>query len=214
MNQVEVCNLALSRAGNGASSAIVSLDDASEAARCCKRVFAQVMRAVLREFDWSWAKGIVALAISSETVPGYAYAYAYPDACVRVRSIGPVGFSPGRMPSYRIPYEIVASANGESRLIATDLQDAVAFITRDITNPSFADALFHEALAWRLTRELALGLKANPQMATAAEQEYNVALSKAVAANDQEQVRDEELPEDVREYGGYYALPNGAYSCR
>lgn len=203
MNQVDVCNLALSRIGHGASSAIVSLEDASEAARCCKRVFASTMQAVLEEFNWSWAKGVVALSLSTETVPGYTYVYAYPADCLTIRGISADGYNPTRSPRYKAPFEVVASSNGESRLIATDLQNAVAFVTRDIKNPAFATNLFCQALAWRLAKELALGLKANPQMAQSAEQEYLIAVSKAVSANELEQTPDTpEDPEDVRQYAG------------
>src|SRR3546814_9617900 len=79
MNAVEVCNLALGRIGEGASRPIQSLTEASEAARACNRVFASAMETTLRDFPWAFAQASVALAPVAQTVPGWEFAYAYPE---------------------------------------------------------------------------------------------------------------------------------------
>lgn len=211
MTPVDISNIALGRIGQGASSPIQSIEpdtDDSEAARACARAFPLAMRAMLREHQWSWAQRSVALALSSESVPGYSYAYAYPAACQHLHGLTPEGADPYRVPVsdwpsfFRWPHRIVAAADLQSRVIATDLSPAVAHYTADILTPAFADSLFHEALAWRMAKELALLLRANPQFATAAGQEYEVALSKAIAANDNEgMVAMPHVPEDIRAYG-------------
>lgn len=203
MNQVDICNLALGRIGHGASSPIQSLTEDSESARACNRVFANAMRAVLREYRWSWAQASVALAVTAQVVPGYAYCYAYPSECSFLHGIAEESVDPGRNPAWRWKYRILAATDGQSRVIATDLAGAWAHYTRTIDNPAFADELFCDALAWKLAKELALGLRAMPQMATLAEQEYQLALSKATAANENEQGTPAmPEPEDVRAYGG------------
>lgn len=212
MNEVDICNLALGRIGQGASSPIQSIEpnvDDSEAARACARVFPMAMRALLREdHPWSWAQRSVVLALSAETVPGYAYAYAYPASCQRLHGITPQDVDPYRFPLpywstlFRWPYRIVAAADLQSRLIATDLSPAVAHYTADILTPAFADSLFHDALVWRVAKELALILRANPQFATTAGQEYEVALSKAVAVDGNEGMQTmPRMPEDIQAYG-------------
>lgn len=196
MNAVDICNLALGRIGQGASSPIQSIDpgvDDSEAARACARSFPLAMKSLLREHPWSWAQGSSLLALSSESVSGFGYAFAYPADCITLHGLTPDGVDLSLYPASvwdsvirPYPYRIVAAADGESRLIATNLSPARAHYTRSITIPAFADALFQDALAWKVAKEIALGLRANPQMAQAAESEYQIALSKAVAANDNE----------------------------
>src|SRR3546814_10270375 len=82
MNAVEVCNLALGRIGEGASRPIQSLTEASEAVRACNRVFASAMETTLRDFPWAFAQASVALAPVAQTVPGWEFAYAYPENCL------------------------------------------------------------------------------------------------------------------------------------
>lgn len=202
MNAIEACNLALSRIGQGASRPVRSLDasvDDSESARACARVFNAALLSMLREHRWSWAQGAEALSLSTEEVPGWAYVYAYPDGCSDLHGIGPEDWDPGRNPVWRWPYKILAAASGESSLIATDLPSAWAHFTRVVMNPAFADDLFGDALAWRLAKELSLALNASPNFASAASAEYEIALSKAIAADMSEQSPDRmPLPEDVR----------------
>lgn len=203
MDQVDICNLALGRIGQGASSPIQSITEDSEAARACNRSFAHAMSTALREYRWSWAQASVALALTTQEVPGFVYCYAYPSGCLFLHGLADACSDPGRHQALRWPYRIVAATDGQSRVIATDLPGAWAHYTREIANPAFGDPLFQDALAWRLAKELALGLRAQPQFATLAEQEYQLALSKATAANENEQGADRAPePEDVRAYTG------------
>lgn len=213
MNAVEICNVALGRIGQGASSPIHSIEpnvDDSEAARACARSFPLAMACLMREHAWSWAQGSAMLAASAETVPGYAYVFHYPDAAATLHAVTPEGIDLFSQPvqtwpdfASRYPYRIVAAASGESKLIATNLSPALAHYTRAITNPTVTDPLFQDALAWRLAKELVLGLRASPQLAQSAESEYQIALSKAVAANDNEARKAETYyPDDIRAYIG------------
>lgn len=212
MNSVDICNLALGYIGQGSSSPIQSIEpnvDDSEAARACARTFPIAMASLLREHPWSWAQRSALLSASSETVPGYGYVYAYPSACQYLHGLTPENVDPYRYPSaywsrvFRWPHRIVAASDLQSRLIATDLTPAVAHYTADIDTPAFADSLFHDALAWKLAKALALVLKANPNFAQLAEGEYQAALSKAIASNDNEgRVDMPHVPEDIAAIGG------------
>jgi len=184
MNQVELCNLALSRIGHGASKPVQSLDEGGESANACKRVFPSAMASLLREYEWPFARRCAALALSAETVEGWEYAYAYPDNCAFLLAVGPSGSDATRMPakSMRCAFGLVAAADGESLLVAANIPDALAWYTVSVTNPHFGDALFQDALAWRVAGELALALKADPKMAQNAGLQYELALSKALSA--------------------------------
>jgi hypothetical protein len=184
MNQVELCNLALSRVGHGASKPLQSLDEGGEAANACKRVFQPAMDALLREYAWPFATRSAALSLSADTVEGWEYVYAYPDNCAYLLAIGDAGMDATRLPAKacRRAFGLIAAAGGESLLVATNTPDARAWYTVKLTNPHFGDALFQDALAWRVAGELGLALKADPAMAQGAGQQYTLALSKALAA--------------------------------
>lgn len=208
MNAVEVCNLALGRIGGGASRPITSLTESTEAARACNRVFASALQSMLREYRWPFAQASVALAVAAQTVPGWEYVYAYPEGVLTLHGLADEDVDPGRQPVWRHPFRVLAATSGESLVIATDLEDAWAHYTLDITNPHFGDALFQDALAWRVAKEVALGLKADPRMAQVASDQYELALSIARAAAYNERGADAPAdPEDVRAYGGAQSYP-------
>lgn len=202
MNAVEVCNLALGRIGEGASRPIVSLTESTDSARACNRVFAPALQALLREYRWPFAQSSVQLATVAQTVPGWDYVYAYPEGVLTLHGLAGEDIDPGRQPVWRHPFRVLAATSGESLVIATDLEDAWAHYTLDITNPHFGDALFQDALAWRVAKEVALSLKADPRMAQLAAQQYADALSLAMVAAYNERGADALAdPEDVRAYG-------------
>lgn len=184
MNQVEVCNLALGRIGQGASRPLQALDEGSETANACLRVFAPAMAAMLREYEWPFATRSAALSVSAEAVDGWAYVYAYPDNCAYLLAVAEAGQDATRLPvkALRRPFGLVAAADGESLLVASNVPEARAWYTVNVTNPHFGDALFQDALAWRVAAELGLGLKADPQLSVNAGNQYRLALSKALAA--------------------------------
>lgn len=202
MNAVELCNLALGRIGEGASRPITALTESTDSARACNRVFAPALQSMLREYRWPFAQSSVALATVAQEVPGWEYVYAYPNGVLTLHGLAEEDVDPGRQPVWRHPFRVLAATSGESLVIATDLEDAWAHYTLDITNPHFGDALFQDALAWRIAKEVALGLKADPRMAQLAAQQYVDALSLAMAAAYNERGADAPAdPEDVRAYG-------------
>lgn len=182
MNTVEVCNLALSRIGHGSSRPIVSIDDQSEPARACKRVFAPILRSLLREYAWPFALRAVELVPSSTVVPGWQHTYAVPTDALNILAIAGPDIDPFRVDGryhtrgFRLMGGVVACH--EAR--------AWAWYTADVTDPYAADDLFKDALTWRLAAELALALKAEPNLHQIAMQNAQLALSKAVAAKENE----------------------------
>lgn len=183
MSAVDVCNEALGRIGHGASQPIQSLDDTSEAARACKRVFRQAMRRTLREYRWPFAQVLRSLAQVTQEVPGWAYAYQYPADCLFLHAIGIPGYDVRQAPfnSVQVEYSVVRSTDGQSRIVATHSENATAWYTADVEDPDQTDVTFQDALAWRVATELAIGLKAEPQVARWASDQYAIAVSTASA---------------------------------
>src|SRR3546814_693832 len=128
-------------------------------------------------------------------------------SCLFLHGLSDADCDPGRRPVWRYPYRILAATSGESRVIATDLSDAWAHFTLALTNPHFGDPSFQNALAWLIAAEVAIGLKADPNMASNATNQYQAAISHAAATSRREQVADPDPdPEDVRACGAIDVL--------
>lgn len=213
MNKVEVCNLALGAIGVGSSGNIQDFypADTSEEARACTRVFPHCMSLLIREpsVDWTFARTSVALVLSTDTVHGYDYVYAYPDSCARLVVLAPADVDPWCIPQsdwHWGKHSIRMASSGESKLIASNLPDAVAHYIANVTDPSFADSLFRDALKWSLAKDLALELRTSPAMASNAAEQYVRALSTASAANGNE--GDDMMPHTPADIAEYSSLAN------
>ncbi len=215
MNNVDVCNLALGYIGQGASEPIESLSNPQdEGSRACALVFRPALRSLLRSWRWPFAQASVALATVVTTVPGWAYAYTYPNACLRLHGLDGSNYDPMRSPDmlYRAPYKLLAHPSGAGQLIATDLSGAWAHYTKDMEGVVNADALFHEALAWSVGSRLGMVLKASPDIARYAREQARIAVMEAAATMQAEQLSDAEpLAETIRAQTGGSSMWDEAF---
>lgn len=180
-NEVAICNLALSRIGK---NSIASLNTPTEEGRKCNLHYPFARDSTLRDFDWSFARKTQALALKSETYPGWAFVYAYPADCLAARLI----FNPlSDDPADKIPYDLGLSADGTSQVILTDKCQAVLVYTSAVTNSALFESLFSDALVWRLAAELAQPLRNDASLATAMRAQYSTAVlvARARSANEQ-----------------------------
>lgn len=185
MNNVEACNLALSRIGHGAQRAIQSLDplEDTEQAQACDRVFAPIFRAMLTEFSWPFARVSAALAENTFDAPsGWQHSYRMPANALGMRYVEIDGFVPDwlGLSEHRSRWEVMADPSADGKIICTDHALAFAFYTKEITQLTFTDELFADAFAWRLAGEVALGLKADAKLSQWAGQMYRQTLDIAV----------------------------------
>jgi hypothetical protein len=73
----------------------------------------------------------------------------------------------------RVQYEVGADADGTGKLIYTDQAQAwLKYVTR-ITDVNMFDAIFMEALAWRLAAAINMALTGNADLGTFALNMYN-----------------------------------------
>lgn len=152
---IEICNRALSNIGN--SRSINSLDEASKEAGQCSLHFDACRDAALADFDWNFATKRVALADTSNPPPDWDYAYQYPTDCMRITEI----MLPGvRNPSaaLRVQYVTGADSNGTGKLIYTDQPQAWLKYVGRVTDVNMFDAIFIEALSWRLAAAINMPL--------------------------------------------------------
>ncbi|AYC20065.1 hypothetical protein DZA65_03190 [Dickeya dianthicola] len=158
---VEICNRALSNIGN--SRSINSLNEASKEAGECSLHFDACRDSVLSDFDWNFATKRIALADTSSSPPDWRYAYRYPTDCVRIIEIMVPGV---RNPTaaQRVQYEVGADADGTGKLIYADQQEAWMKYVGRVTDVNMYDAIFAEALAWRLSAAINMALTGNADL--------------------------------------------------
>lgn len=158
---VEICNRALSNIGN--SRSINSLNEASKEAGECSLHFDACRDSVLADFDWNFATKRVALADTGAPPPDWKFAYRYPTDCVRITEIMVPGV---RNPTaaQRISYEVGADSGGTGKLIYTDQEDAWLKYVGRVTDVNMYDAIFSEALAWRLAAAINMALTGNADL--------------------------------------------------
>lgn len=169
---VDICNLALLRIG---AAAIASLDESSNEAGFCNRLWVPMRQAVLRDHTWNFSLKTASLAQLSETPADFTYAYQLPSDCLRVVDI--IGSESD--------YEIRA------RKLYTDDETITLKYVADISNTETFDSLFADALSYRLAAELCLPVTGQVQKASLLNNFYQAALQRARAMDSREGRKDE-----------------------
>lgn len=206
-SDIEVCNRALGRVG--VDQLIEDFDDPNNRARQCRLAFVPCRDETLQDFPWNFAQTSVALALASGvTIPGWGYAYFYPDACLKVHAITSefgmrhaAGAVCGELWNYdalgaaRQPFAVMAHPTIESaRILVTDQSEAYAWYTKETPDMSLWSPLARSALSWKIAGELALSLKADARLAQTAANNYTSSVSTAQAGSLNES-RDDPYPQ-------------------
>jgi len=180
-SQVQICNLALGYIGH--ANTIQSLSENSTAAIRCNLVYEQSRDSLIRSFDWNFARTSVTLALSG-TAPGHwSYSYAMPSEALAIRYIFDAAYDPQTNRSY--PYEL-GTNDGETKLIWTDTETAQAVYTRVIRDEAILPELVVDALALKIASEIAMPMTKDLQLTERLNQWYQLKLSAAQLANNQE----------------------------
>lgn len=165
MDKVEICNIALGRIG---AADIERIDEASKAARTCRRFFDVDRKNVLEKFPWTFATRRVQLALLNENPPDYKYAYRYPSDCLKIRRIYNKDYSNEKG---ECPYQLLSDTSG--RKLYTDVELASIEYTADIEDVTLFSSQFVEALSWKLAADLAMAITSNANIAQYCLQGYN-----------------------------------------
>ena len=185
-SEIEICNIALSRIGN--SRSINSMTESSKEANQCSLHYEQCRDAVLSDFPWNFAVKRVALADTNNPPPEWKYAYRYPTDCMKAIAIIRPGEKYHR-PDTAIHFQVGADEDGTGKLIYTDQPEAWLQYTARVTDVNMYDALFKDALAWRLAAELARPLASNAGIGNEALQLYQMTIAGAAAHSGNHQSR-------------------------
>lgn len=149
-SEVEICNLALSHLGDGATVASINPPEGSAQAEHCQKWYPIARNALLAMHDWSFATTRALLAELANTQPQWPHAYARPTDCLKVLSILPSGGTGACSQAFITETDALGN-----QIILTEQPDAVARYTRLVTDTSKFSPLFTDTLGWYLSTYLA-----------------------------------------------------------
>lgn len=149
-SETDICNAALIAVGQ---PQITSLDQASTAGRLCARLYPAARDALLRTFDWNWAREQANLAALDET-PAHTWTYAYqlPSDCLALRGVEQDTTDRDYNARW-LPWEI------QGRKVLTHLGAPLGIVyTAARTDTGAMDPAYTAVLSLRIGRDLAMPL--------------------------------------------------------
>jgi hypothetical protein len=178
MTAVEICNLALGRI---TQASIQSLDEEnSVAALYCKMYYEQDRKSLLRAFPWNFALKRGRIAQLAGTPIGWAYRFALPRECIRVRQITTEGYAMDHRNPFRIPYEI------EGADLLCNIKEPILVYTEDKETPNDFDPLFTDAFVLRMALDLCMPLSGDKELRAQINSEYLTAVKQAASVGSNE----------------------------
>jgi len=191
---VQIFNMALRHIG--VSIAVASLTENSKERLTMSSFFDNDRQSVLRRYNWPFATSYIPLGLL-ETEPNadWLYSYRYPVNALRIRR---VLTDAGKLETKPPPFRRGRDSIGD--VIYTDIPEAVAECTVDITDSEQFDADFVEALSWKLALSAAPSLARLPKAVDncARMYEYTIAVATQNSGNESQQ-NDPPESEAVRE---------------
>jgi len=202
-SEVEICNLALS---NIRAGSINSLDESSLQAQQCKLKYQFMRNRCLKEVNAGFSNKIAVLAVLTTEIFNWAYAYQYPNDCLKIRRL--IGaheelanadadvvsrlidsqLLPLRDLRTQIDYEVFNF--DDNRVIGANESELRAGYVVKVTNPTLFTDDFVLALSHLLAAEVAIpivGAETGRQLRSDELQLYNSYLESATSDNLNEQ---------------------------
>lgn len=163
-SEVDICNLALGHLGDDATVSAIDPSDGSAQADHCVRFYPIARRQLIGMHGWGFATKRVALAVldTDELPDTWAYCYSAPNGAINVIAV----LSPGSTDSFAAqdptnPLYGIATQPGDlntqpyvqevlqdgTKVIFTNVEDATARYTVDITDTTKFTPLFVTALS-------------------------------------------------------------------
>lgn len=202
LNATEICNIALSHLAKGR---ILSIDEQSEQARQCKLFYDYTRQALLREYNWGFAKKLVKLAEVRTEDPRWDYVYQYPQQCIQVRRIFNVMTANDIFDNPKVverknvcdrdrhKYEVYMVSDNV-RGIGCDVSQAWCEYTFDAIDTEQFPSDFVEAFTHLLASNMAMQLTGNMQIQNSEFQHAQAIINKAVYTTASEQYEKPEAP--------------------
>ena len=170
--EVDICNLALANLGDDATIATLSPPEGSAQAEKAARFYPIARNSLLAMHTWGFASKRGSLALTTNTLDQWDYAYAAPaDMMSAVAIISPTaqndyatrmsaGDTPGGITSNYAPTIVAGQYTPqqfaiEGSYIYTNQENAMLRYQAYITDPSLFPPLFVNTLSWHLASMLA-----------------------------------------------------------
>ncbi|WP_337375650.1 hypothetical protein [Desulfovibrio piger] len=153
-SKLDIFNMALGFIG---TRTIASANENTPEAIQCGLYWDRARRAALEDYPYSFAQRRVKLA--QKALPAvyegeWHYCYGLPNMCLKVREVHD-GRERGRKIPYRLQHE------GQEVVILTNVADAMAEVTEDVTDTSLWDEQFSMMVARKLAALVAVPLLKN-----------------------------------------------------
>jgi hypothetical protein len=174
----DICNAAISYCGT--RSKISSIDEGSPEANACLNHFAMVRDATLRAYDWNFARLTSGLADLGNPPARWAYKFALPTDCLRLRRLNDV-------PLLRWPEttcEVAADKDATGAFIGVILANVSplsAIYTARVTDPLRWDQGFIDAVSYGLAMRICYELTAKEERVRTLTQMWQGMLAQAGA---------------------------------
>jgi hypothetical protein len=156
--QLEIVNKAL---GHISVLPITSMAESSPAAITANAIWESCRRDCLKGHDWPFATGIVSLSTCNYTIMtnDWTYAYAYPSDCVEVWDV--YYNKSDKNTSFRVVYDTV----NKVKVILSNVSEAKAEYSHDVTDTTLYDAHFVTVLSYFLAANMAKPLTGDAALA-------------------------------------------------
>jgi hypothetical protein len=175
----DLCNAALSHIGT--RSKIAALYEGSPEANACSTHFALARDSLLRAFDWNFARMTAQLGALQNPPARWAYKYALPVDCVRLRRLNDV-------PLILLPEtfcELAADRDETGaaiNVILTNASPVSAIYTARVTDPNAWDAGFADAFTYDLAMRICTELSGKEERLQRIAKQRAMAIAEAGAA--------------------------------
>lgn len=179
-SETEIVNSALSKLG---ANRVLTLDDDSKEARLAKVQYPIKRDELLRSHPWNFATARAALAKTANT-PAYEFTseFILPSDCLRVLNTD-LNLSGSSMEE---PYKVETNLVDGTKVLLTNTDAVNIQYLAKVTNVQLFDAVFCEALAWKLAADLAYPLVQSTSLAAQMFQISEQVLSQARSFDGQE----------------------------
>ncbi len=202
----DICNAAISHCGT--RSKVSSINEGSAEANACLTHFALVRDATLRAFDWNFARMTLGLAQLQNPPARWAYKYALPIDCLRLRRLNDV-------PLLTLPEtfcEVAAdrdSTGAAIGVILTNASPVSAIYTAQITDPLRWDQGFVDAVIFGLASRACFELTGKEDRTRTLTQLWQGTLANAGAemANESSGLNRTYVPESLQARGFFEPTP-------
>lgn len=184
---LDIWNMALSNISAG--SEIEDQDEASLEARLCRLHWPTTRDAVLRSFDWGFARRRADLAVLSDVSGGlWRYRYSVPADLISVRGVNERFTYSWTPPALQARFELSSELvdGAESTVLLSWEPTATLLYTGRAENPALYDATFVKMVSWALAAAVCMGVTKSETRTTKAEATFATLLreAKTQAANE------------------------------